>query len=368
MRRALAEAERGRGRRRTEPDGRSGGRPRRPGGRSRPSRPVRRPARRGRRARGRRRGGAGGDALRHARTLLPPRQDPPLHRRPDPGRASRRVVAAMGDPFPKVAGGGLRAAGRGRASPSRSACWPTRRVGSTPPTSSGSRRAGRYVTAKWAMTLDGKIAARPRATAAGSRARGRGRWSTRSAGGWTRSWSGSAPPWPTTPSSPPARPGPGSPTRVVLDSLGPAAAAEPARPTAREIPVWRRRDRSAPAERVARPPRPRLRDPRRSPSRPRSRSFRALLDELGRRGMTNLLVEGGGRVLGAFLDAGRGRRGRRLHRPDHRGRVARLHSRAGARRRAIAEALRLDRPSVSRVDGDVRIQGPLIPARACECA
>jgi diaminohydroxyphosphoribosylaminopyrimidine deaminase/5-amino-6-(5-phosphoribosylamino)uracil reductase len=30
----------------------------------------------------------------------------------------------------------------------------------------------------------------------------------------------------------------------------------------------------------------------------------ALLDELGRRGMTNVLVEGGGRVLGAFLDAG----------------------------------------------------------------
>ena len=30
----------------------------------------------------------------------------------------------------------------------------------------------------------------------------------------------------------------------------------------------------------------------------------ALLDELGRRQMTNLLVEGGGQVLGSFLDSG----------------------------------------------------------------
>jgi diaminohydroxyphosphoribosylaminopyrimidine deaminase/5-amino-6-(5-phosphoribosylamino)uracil reductase len=30
----------------------------------------------------------------------------------------------------------------------------------------------------------------------------------------------------------------------------------------------------------------------------------ALLDELGRRRMTNVLVEGGGDVLGSFLDAG----------------------------------------------------------------
>ena len=29
-----------------------------------------------------------------------------------------------------------------------------------------------------------------------------------------------------------------------------------------------------------------------------------LLQELGRRGMTNILVEGGGRVLGSFLDSG----------------------------------------------------------------
>ena len=29
-----------------------------------------------------------------------------------------------------------------------------------------------------------------------------------------------------------------------------------------------------------------------------------LLEELGRRGMTNVLVEGGGRVLGSFLDEG----------------------------------------------------------------
>ncbi len=31
---------------------------------------------------------------------------------------------------------------------------------------------------------------------------------------------------------------------------------------------------------------------------------RRLLEELGRRGMTNVLVEGGGQVLGSFLDEG----------------------------------------------------------------
>jgi diaminohydroxyphosphoribosylaminopyrimidine deaminase/5-amino-6-(5-phosphoribosylamino)uracil reductase len=30
----------------------------------------------------------------------------------------------------------------------------------------------------------------------------------------------------------------------------------------------------------------------------------ALLDEFGRRGMTNVMIEGGGRTLGAFYDAG----------------------------------------------------------------
>ena len=44
-----------------------------------------------------------------------------------------------------------------------------------------------YVTAKWAMTLDGKIAGDTRATAGGSPGLDRGRWSTKSAGGWTRS-------------------------------------------------------------------------------------------------------------------------------------------------------------------------------------
>ena len=112
-----------------------------------------------------------------------------------------RVVAAMRDPFPKVAGGGLaalRAAGvavevglRAAEAAEINAPYLKRLATGLP-----------YVTAKWAMTLDGKTAAASGDSRWISRKR-RARWSTSSGAGWTRSSSASAPSWPTTPSSPP---------------------------------------------------------------------------------------------------------------------------------------------------------------------
>ena len=112
----------------------------------------------------------------------------------------------------------------------------------------------------------------------------------------------SAPPWPTTRSSPPAPPARGSPPRVVLDSAARLPVDSRLARTAREVPVLVAVTDRAPAERRAALEAlgcEVLAFPGDGPV-----PIVPLLDELGRRGMTNVLVEGGGRVLGAFLDAG----------------------------------------------------------------
>ena len=82
-----------------------------------------------------------------------------------------------------------------------------------------------------------------------------------------------------------------------------------------------------------------------------------LLDELGRRGLTNLLVEGGGRVLGAFLDAGEVDAVNVFLAPVDRGRPAgpRPGRRVGVAR--MADAVRLARHEVLVLDGDVALSG-----------
>ena len=85
-------------------------------------------------------------------------QDAALHRRDHCGRDSR-VVVAMRDPFPQVAGGGLKATGGGGH---------RRRVGLHEAEAQRLNApylklvtTGRpWIIAKWAMTLDGKIATR----------------------------------------------------------------------------------------------------------------------------------------------------------------------------------------------------------------
>ncbi len=108
-----------------------------------------------------------------------------------------RVVAAMRDPFPQVAGGGLarlRAAGVAvetgldEAAARRLNAPYLKRLATGRP----------FVIAKWAMTLDGKMACRNGASRWITGAR-RGPWSTTSGRAWTPSWSESAPHWPTTP-------------------------------------------------------------------------------------------------------------------------------------------------------------------------
>jgi diaminohydroxyphosphoribosylaminopyrimidine deaminase/5-amino-6-(5-phosphoribosylamino)uracil reductase len=212
----------------------------------------------------------------------------------------RRVVAAMQDPFPAVAGKGtalLRAAGVevtvgvGEAA-ARRLNAPYLKLLST----------GRpYVHAKWAMTLDGKIA-----TATGdsrwvsneaSRARVhelRGRVDAVVAGIGTALADD--------PQLTARPPGPRTAARVILDSKGRLPAASRLAAGAREVAVVVA-TAAAPPDRVAA-----LEvcgcEVLALPGADGRVDVDALLAELGRRRFTNVLVEGGAGVHGSFLDAG----------------------------------------------------------------
>ena len=211
-----------------------------------------------------------------------------------------RVVAAMRDPFPKVAGDGfhrLREAGvlvdvglLEEDAKRLNAPYLKRLALGRP-----------FVTAKWAMTLDGRMA-----TATGhsqwissERSRAlvherRGRMDAIVVGAGTVR---ADDPMLT------ARPkGPRVALRVVLDSAASLSLDSKLVATAREVPTLvATTDRAEPGRvealhasgcEVIQFPSSEV-----VPIGP-------LLDELGRRGFTNVLVEGGGRVLGAFFDAG----------------------------------------------------------------
>lgn len=210
----------------------------------------------------------------------------------------RRVVAAMADPFPKVAGGGfgiLRAAGVevevGECEvESRALNAPYLKLLST---------GMPWVIAKWAMTLDGKIA-----THSGdskwisnevSRRRVhelRGRVDAVVVGRGTVVADD-----PLLTARPP---GPRVATRVVLTASGELPGSCKLLETMRETPVivytaagneWKLRTWSQAGAEVV------------GVSRETKASAVEVLQDLGRRRFTNVLVEGGAGVLGSFLDA-----------------------------------------------------------------
>jgi diaminohydroxyphosphoribosylaminopyrimidine deaminase/5-amino-6-(5-phosphoribosylamino)uracil reductase len=266
-----------------------------------------------------------------------------------------RVSVAIRDPFPPVDGGGLailEAAGLTvevgcEATAARELNAPyLKRV-----------TVGRpFVTAKWALTLDGKTAV----------ASGDSRWiSSESSRRLVHQLRGRMDAIvvgiSTVQADDPlltARPaGPRCPARIVLDSTGRLPLTSNLARTAREVPVL-----VAVNERA-------------SPSRreglervgcevielPGSGSvpIPALLEELGRRDMTNLLVEGGGRVVGSFLDAEEVDAVEVFIAPILEGGD---HPRTAARGRGrtwMRDALRLAQPEVTRVGDDVRIRGRL---------
>jgi diaminohydroxyphosphoribosylaminopyrimidine deaminase/5-amino-6-(5-phosphoribosylamino)uracil reductase len=211
-----------------------------------------------------------------------------------------RVVAAMSDPFPQVAGKGAELLRQAGVAVEVGLCEVEARRLNAPYLKLLAR--GRpYVHAKWAMTLDGKIATRTGDSKwisnEASRRRAhelRGRMDAVVVGIGTVL--ADDPLLTTRP------PGPRAPARVVLDSCGRLPSTSQLARTARETPTIIVTATDLPAARAAElqalgcevlslPP------PGTRPALP------GMLDEFGRRRMTNLLVEGGSEVLGSFLDA-----------------------------------------------------------------
>jgi diaminohydroxyphosphoribosylaminopyrimidine deaminase/5-amino-6-(5-phosphoribosylamino)uracil reductase len=266
-----------------------------------------------------------------------------------------RVVAAMRDPFPRVDGGGF-----ARLTEAGVAV----EVG---PLESKARRlnapylkrlaTGRpFVLAKWAMTLDGKIAARSGRSAwiSGPRSRAlvhetRGRMDAIIVGVGTAVADD--------PRLTARPPGPRVATRVVIDGSARLPAEGTLAMTARNVPVLVACSASAPSERVDRLTALGAEVLILPESVPGRVDVVALLDELGRRQMTNVLVEGGGRTLGAFFDAGEVDEVDIFLAPMIEGGAHEFTPVRGVGVDTINEALRLDDVTVSRVDDDVRIQG-----------
>ena len=212
-----------------------------------------------------------------------------------------RVVVASSDPFPEVAGRGLerlRAAGIDvavgpRAAEAERLTAPYRRLVT----------AGRpWVTAKWAMSLDGRIAtcAGDARWISGAESRSvvhslRGRMDAVLVGIGTAL---ADDPLLT------ARPaGPRVALRVVADSLARLPLGSRLVRTAREVPVLVAVGPSAPAERVAALEAAGC-EVWRGCQPDGTERLRALLAHLGGRRITNLLAEGGTGLFGALLDAG----------------------------------------------------------------
>jgi diaminohydroxyphosphoribosylaminopyrimidine deaminase/5-amino-6-(5-phosphoribosylamino)uracil reductase len=213
----------------------------------------------------------------------------------------RRVVAAMADPFPQVSGQGIARLRSAGIEVEVGLCETEARRLNAPYLKLLS--TGRpYVHAKWAMTLDGKIASRSGdskwISSEPSREKAhelRGRMDAIVVGIGTVLADD--------PRLTARPPGPRTATRIVLDSRLQLPSGSRLATTAGEAPVLIVTGKEIEATRQAKLAAlgceiVSLGMEQTRPAVP------ALLDELGRRRMTNILVEGGSEVLGSFLDAG----------------------------------------------------------------
>jgi diaminohydroxyphosphoribosylaminopyrimidine deaminase/5-amino-6-(5-phosphoribosylamino)uracil reductase len=273
-----------------------------------------------------------------------------------------RVVAALEDPFPQVAGRGaaqLRAAG---IVVELGLCEKEARRQNAPYLTL--LATGRpYVHAKWAMTLDGKIATRS----------GDSKWISNHAsrrivhelrGRMDAIVVGIGTALADDPMLRARPPGPRTATRVVLDSQARLPATSQLAQTIRQAPTLVVTSEHAAATALA-PLRAAGCEILPCPLDEHGRlGLPLLLANLGQRRFTNVLVEGGSQVLGGFLDAGMIDEVHVFIAPMLAGGADAKTAVAGQGVDRIAEALRLAETSVESVGGDIYVRG--IPARGAK--
>jgi diaminohydroxyphosphoribosylaminopyrimidine deaminase/5-amino-6-(5-phosphoribosylamino)uracil reductase len=266
----------------------------------------------------------------------------------------RRVVAALPDPFAEVAGRGaalLRAAGLtvdfgpGEAEARRQNAAYLKLLATGRP----------YVHAKWAMSLDGKIAT----------ATGDSKWISGDAsrrrvhelrGRMDAIVIGSGTARADDPLLTVRPPGPRTPARIILTSTCSLAADSRLVQSAAEAPVWVVTS-AAPESSAARQLRACGCEVVHIPPADRAAAVLLLLDELGRRRLTNILVEGGAALLGSFRDA---RAIDEVHvflAPRLIGGAAALTAIAGRGVEKVADALPLAEWQIEQLDSDVLLHG-----------
>jgi diaminohydroxyphosphoribosylaminopyrimidine deaminase/5-amino-6-(5-phosphoribosylamino)uracil reductase len=265
-----------------------------------------------------------------------------------------RVVAAMADPFPLVSGKGaeqLRAAGvtveigLGEAEARRLNAPYLHLLGTGRP----------YVTAKWAMTLDGKIAT----------ATGDSKWISSKAsrhlvhelrGRMDGIVVGIGTALADDPLLTARPPGPRTPLRIVLDSQARLPPGSQLARTARDVPTLVVIGDCAPGDATSE-----LRklgcEVLALPTEQGRPRLDALLDELGRRRLTNLLIEGGSGVLGSFHDLKAIQEVYVFIAPRLVGGVAARSPIGGTGSPTLADSLRLAEWHVESIEDDVLVHG-----------
>ncbi len=265
----------------------------------------------------------------------------------------RRVVVAQQDPFPQVDGGGLKQLADQGIEISIGVLESQARELNAP-YSMLIEQQRPWIIAKWAMTLDGKLATRT----------GDSRWISNESsralvhqlrGRVDAVMIGSGTAHQDDPLLTARPPGPRTAARIVLDSNASIAMSSQLVATANEALVMIAAGPQAPQEKIEK-----LRDADCEvlalEQEDTQQRLKALMNELGRRKMTNVMVEGGGRLLGSLFDLDLVDEIDVYIAPKIAG--GSEATRVGGKGiELMSRAKFIGSPDVSQLDGDVRVRG-----------